>query len=525
MPDIRVHERALAHLSRGLYRSPASALRELVSNAWDANATRVDVDTNYPNFFQLSIEDNGDGFSKEDFKNLMEGGIGNSGKRVEEKHLRFGRPTIGRLGIGMLGIAQICGSFVVTSKPLKGEPFRARIKLYDQAKLEMDKPDSKLVHEAVTKVDGEELPGKIVDVGTYEFIDVGKNVLVRGTRILADDVTPTFTRAFQESLTLDGYKPIPMEWKSAITKVLRKSSSLQLLGDYWRLLWELSASCPVPYVAGDAVPKGVVKALNARLESYNFSLFVDGRQLFKPIYLKKNEGGYTTKIMSAITKRVYGRDLKFSGYIAVQEGAQLRPDELRGILVRIKNVGIGYFDPSLLDFRVNHGPRSRWVTGEVFVEQGLEDALNVDRDSFNRFHPEFRALQEYVHNFLQTEIFPDVYRKLEVRSKDRRQEKKKKRDQALRQVLRDKTSQHVKVSKRDLSTDKKSDADYSSAHRDDSGGIEIGVANAEDLPTSKTSQHLARSILTIFELALLENGRQAQREKFSELLFALLKSW
>jgi HSP90 family molecular chaperone len=51
MPQIRVHERALAHLSRGLYRSPASALRELVSNAWDANATRVEIDTNYPNFF------------------------------------------------------------------------------------------------------------------------------------------------------------------------------------------------------------------------------------------------------------------------------------------------------------------------------------------------------------------------------------------------------------------------------------------------------------------------------------------
>ena len=50
MPKIRVHEKALAHLSRGLYRSPASALRKLVSNAWDANATTVAINTNYPNF-------------------------------------------------------------------------------------------------------------------------------------------------------------------------------------------------------------------------------------------------------------------------------------------------------------------------------------------------------------------------------------------------------------------------------------------------------------------------------------------
>src|ERR1700743_1896683 len=113
MPKIRVHEKALAHLTRGLYRSPASALRELISNAWDANATRASIDTNFPSFFQISIEDNGDGFSREEFERLMLGGIGNSEKRLEPEPLKFGRPTIGRLGIGMLGIAQICGSFVI----------------------------------------------------------------------------------------------------------------------------------------------------------------------------------------------------------------------------------------------------------------------------------------------------------------------------------------------------------------------------------------------------------------------------
>src|SRR5947208_6506782 len=117
MPQIKVHERALAHLSRGLYRSPASALRELVSNAWDANATQVVIDTNHPNFFQLTIEDNGEGFSRDDFETLMGGGIGNSTKRTQPAKLKWERPTIGRLGIGMLGIAQICGSFVVISKP------------------------------------------------------------------------------------------------------------------------------------------------------------------------------------------------------------------------------------------------------------------------------------------------------------------------------------------------------------------------------------------------------------------------
>src|SRR5712692_9783709 len=101
MPKINVHEKALGHLSRGLYRSPASTLRELVSNAWDANATVVRIDTNYPNFFQVAVEDNGDGFTIEEFERVMKGGIGNSEKRPDGAPLRFGRPMIGRLGIGM----------------------------------------------------------------------------------------------------------------------------------------------------------------------------------------------------------------------------------------------------------------------------------------------------------------------------------------------------------------------------------------------------------------------------------------
>lgn len=84
---IRVHEKALAHLSRGLYRSPASALRELVSNAWDANARTVRITTDYPRFLQVAVEDNGDGFSKDEFERLMSGNIGNSEKRPKNLQL------------------------------------------------------------------------------------------------------------------------------------------------------------------------------------------------------------------------------------------------------------------------------------------------------------------------------------------------------------------------------------------------------------------------------------------------------
>ena len=74
-------------------------MRELVSNAWDANASIVRINTNYPNFLQITVEDNGDGFTKDEFERLMSGGIGNSEKRPKQLVLKHNRPVIGRLGI------------------------------------------------------------------------------------------------------------------------------------------------------------------------------------------------------------------------------------------------------------------------------------------------------------------------------------------------------------------------------------------------------------------------------------------
>lgn len=143
--------------------------------------------------------------------------------------------------------------------------------------------------------------------------------------------------------------------------------------------------------------------------------------------------------------KVYGKNLSFSGYIAVQEGLQLKPDELRGILIRIKNVGIGYYDQSMLDYRFNEGPRTRWLTGEIYVDQGLEDALNVDRDSFNRFHPEFRALQSHIHSVLREEVFPAVYKNIDVRSKERKTKISTKRSGLVKSVVQNHDDRSVRI--------------------------------------------------------------------------------
>jgi hypothetical protein len=286
------------------------------------------------------------------------------------------------------------------------------------------------------------------------------------------------------------------------------------------LLWELSACCPLPYVMASALPDRLIAEDQERLESYDFKVLADGIQLAKPVHLKGNPGGYTTKKIKTQTQKVYGNVLSFHGYIAVQEGLQLKPDELRGILIRIKDVAIGYYDQSMLDYRSNEGPRNRWLTGEIFVEQGLEDALNIDRDSFNRFHPEFRAIQEYVHKLLREEIFPAVYENIEIRSAARDQTKSKVRKAQLLKVLTKAAEKPVSLS---YSSEENVRPKVVLRGKDDKA--QVVVPDPETLNTKKKNRQLASSILTIFEMALRERDLDSQRETFRRLLLDLLSGW
>ena len=135
--DIEVNSKLLGHISAGIYRSPAGAIKELVSNAFDADATRVAITTNWPSFDIITCRDDGSGMTQGKFKEIMTGGIGDSAKRVLTDGERddvtiLGRPLIGWLGIGMLGIAQICHEFKVISHHKDTQTaFSARIRLVD----------------------------------------------------------------------------------------------------------------------------------------------------------------------------------------------------------------------------------------------------------------------------------------------------------------------------------------------------------------------------------------------------------
>lgn len=131
---LKTDDRVLARITDGIYRQPSSALRELISNAYDADATEVFVDLDAPKFQRIEVRDNGHGMD-EDALSRMIHHIGGSSKRTslgpavgttdssDFTRSPGGRKLIGKIGIGLFSVSQLTSHFQIVTKT-KGSSFR-----------------------------------------------------------------------------------------------------------------------------------------------------------------------------------------------------------------------------------------------------------------------------------------------------------------------------------------------------------------------------------------------------------------
>lgn len=127
-------QRVLSRITDGIYRQTSSALRELVANAYDADATEVIIQTDLPRFSEIRVRDNGIGMNVDTLEYLIHS-IGGSSKRTQKgKDLGVtdpansslspkGRKLIGKIGIGLFSVAHLSRSFRIITKR-SGEPYR-----------------------------------------------------------------------------------------------------------------------------------------------------------------------------------------------------------------------------------------------------------------------------------------------------------------------------------------------------------------------------------------------------------------
>jgi hypothetical protein len=216
------------------------------------------------------------------------------------------------------------------------------------------------------------------------------------------------------------------------------SASLdQTLDYYLAMLWRISLSAPLRYVedhpfsltskddidfydlADDGTPERIDLALGETIgeragvhergsSPTQFKVLVDDVELRRPIIFR----GFHSD-----ARKLLDRPKMFVGFFeSVVDGASLKgtgyffwsyeiaPKENNGVLVRVAGASGTLFDRGFLDFRTSENLRLRQVSSEAFVDTGLEDALNVDRESFVDSDPNYRALQRWAHRSM-TRLF------------------------------------------------------------------------------------------------------------------------
>lgn len=411
--EIFAAQKIIADISSGLYRSPAAALKELVSNAYDADATTVVVSTDAPNFRTLVVRDDGVGMTIKKFLSVMNH-IGGSRKRIIGGDTTDrGRKIIGRIGIGMLAVAQLGYRFYVTSSVAnQGTRFVAEVDLEpyhkdDAALVSMGKlqDDDQVQIGAVRYVD--DIPEEIDAHYTVITIpNARKGLISEITSAVRDAVGAEEKLSVKECLIKDFFE---------LVKITRQSKRADIdLDGYYYMLWELSQMCPVNYRPPgpfDSSERRILGNLDPLPMVDDFKVIVDGIQLFRPIHFPNKVAiNYPSPdpiiYPLSFERDIAGRKLAFSGYIYAQQ-PHIDPEEVRGVAIRIRDVGIGKYDRTWLGYPFDEGIKFGQVTGEIFVFEGLESALNIDRDSFKETDVHFQALRAYIWDKLRKTVFAE----------------------------------------------------------------------------------------------------------------------
>jgi len=111
---VKVDKSHLLTLGEKMYRESIEFIRELVNNAYDADATEALVMISDD---KITVEDNGAGMNEKGLEQFFT--VGSEEKRIRNVSPRFGRKLIGQFGIGKFSALSLAQQFIVQS--IKGK--------------------------------------------------------------------------------------------------------------------------------------------------------------------------------------------------------------------------------------------------------------------------------------------------------------------------------------------------------------------------------------------------------------------
>jgi len=565
--EIRLSAKVFGYLSQGLYRTPAASIKELISNSFDADATTVKIHTGFPNFETFTCEDDGTGIAIDQFEGLMNRGIGTSFKRTMQYAVtnKYRRPVIGRLGIGILALAQICSRFdIISHHGGSRAAFSATIEFPPYTKEDIDK----LPKSANGADDDLVVPG-----GKYRLETVTYDASMQGVRIYTNFLREQFRKRMRDLSNFGnlktfkkkaGYRDFQTFIEACYGK-RQKTRSISWLSHYDQLIFGLALASPLPYFEegqGNVVLRlPPFKGQQQTLKNYNFSVELDHLTLARPVLLPSDrentkeadcqieharkrdfelsDGSYREKtsiihypirveqtdlgfsLYEILYKneRVAGRPLHFWGYLFQQTG-RVYPREIQGVLIRLRNVAIGNYDADIMKYPLAEGPRYSMISGEVNVVTGFEDALNIDRESFNELHPHFIRVQSYIHSVLHEIVFPETWSEEKLRNVRRRSQRDTEREKSFMAQLRDSTKEEYRKIERPERKIPSSREEAAVRFHKSNKTVEIDRNHPvlQKILRRKKYASLVERIVIAFETSNLESAEGSRREMFYKLL-------
>ena len=377
-------------ISEGTYTSFPQALKEFVSNSYDADATRVDIGID-DECNTIRIRDNGIGMTLQDFKDYF-ASIARSGKgaaRSNRGRTALGRVKIGRFGIGALAVAGIADRFVVrSSRKNHSEGFE-------------------------TEIDLAELRSHF-----QKGQDLSAHWKFNYKQWHDESLSTHFTEIQIEGLKGDIRSLLQRPGQKTRSEFYASTKNLSGVDE---LIWQLGLICPVAYQQAYPIPSSdiaprkdaVVIDRGRKLLKDQFTLFVNGIPVKRDIILPKYDPQKPKEAIKRelLHKRGLGYELRsfkakagspvhFEGYFVVQ-AQQVFPQELRGLLIRLRGVAVGWHRT----FNISSSALSTMIpnlSGEVWVD-GCEEALQFDRESFREDHPQYIWLRDELAKLIEQE--------------------------------------------------------------------------------------------------------------------------
>ena len=491
--SLRTDERVLARVTDGIYRQPGSAIRELVSNAYDADAKRVVIKTDRPRFRTLFVEDDGIGMTPDALAHLLHH-IGGSAKRsIEGAELGIasssdptrspsGRRLVGKIGIGLFSVAQLTHRFQIITKTA-GDSYRtiATVVLRQYADEDAPSPSEVEAYKAGLVTIWRERAVDLDSQGTTIILTAPRPA-TRNTlqsRDLWNAVDSDSALAPKESRSLrppyfhigrvypddedilrwdtDAYHNLPWlpedppetAFKKLVTAVWNYADrgtpnpKIERIFDYYlQMVWQLSLAIPAQYVSenpfdiplqdklflyempqsGRATPKEfqltddetiqMKKSIGSEADvGSDFTVLVDDLRLARPLRftdLPETKHAVKKPILvigrcreefDGVPPEFTGGPLAFEAYL--MWAPKIVPTEHQGVLIRIHGSSGTLFDSTFLGYQVSELTRLRQISCEIFVSDGLEAALNIDRESFNYAHPHVVYITKWLHAALR----------------------------------------------------------------------------------------------------------------------------